>query len=52
MANNMFKLKIDPNTGVFGFCCKSHYLLVEPWQPFMWFLVMADFQNGQQHDIW
>ena len=49
MADNMFKLKIDPNTVVFGFHCKSLSLTVGPWQAFLWFLVIADIQDHQQH---
>ena len=36
MTNNMFKLKIDPNLVVFGFCCK----------PLYW---MAAIQDGCQY---
>ena len=46
MADNMFKLKIGGNLVVFGCCFES--LTVEQWQ-FLWFLVMATIQNGQQY---
>ena len=49
MADNMSKLSIDPNLVVFDFYCKSLSLILEKWQPFLWFWVMADIQDGRQH---
>ena len=46
MADNMSKLSIDPNLVVFDFYCKSLSSILEKWQPFLWFWVMADIQDG------
>ena len=47
MTNNILKQKIYQNLWVFGFHCKS--LSLEPWQLFLWFLVMAAIQDGHHH---
>ena len=36
-----FKLKINLNLGVVSFCCRSPSLMVEPWQLYLRFLLMA-----------
>ena len=40
---------VDPNLMVFNFYCKSLSSILEKWQPFLWFWVMADIQDGRQH---
>ena len=40
MANKLFELNIDPN------------LMIEPWQPFLWFLIMADIKDSWQSGSW
>ena len=52
MANNIFKLQIERNLMAFIFCCKSLSWTIEWWQPFLWYLVMADIQNDWQHYKW
>ena len=42
--NTMFKLKTRSNLGVVDF---TFILMLGTWQPFSWFLVMADIQDGQ-----
>ena len=49
MANNMSKLSINPNLVGFGFYYKFLSSILEKWQPILWFWVMADIQDGQQH---
>ena len=49
MANNMSKLSIEPILVVFGFYCNSLSSILEKYQLFLWFWVMADIQDGQQH---
>ena len=46
MVDIMFNMKIDPNLMVFGFHCKSLCSMVEPGQPFLLFVVMADIQEN------
>ena len=43
MAHNIFKLKIDPNLEMVNFCYK--FLMVEPLQTFLSFLVLAAIQD-------
>ena len=52
MADNMSKLSINPNLVGFSFYCKSLSSNLEKWQPFLWFWVMADIQDGWQWRMW
>ena len=51
MADTMLKLKIDPNLVGLDFGCKSLCWSHELILSFLWFLVMAAIQDGQQDDI-
>ena len=51
MTSDMFKSKIDANLVVFRFHCKS-LTLMSHGSHFLWFLVIADIQDDQQHCSW